>query len=102
MAMIIMYMDFSYSGPWGEERLPSTASRAQDIAAEPGLIWKIWTENPETNEAGGVYLFSNVEDLERYLIKHTARLAKIGITNINVKRFYVADELSMITRAPLG
>lgn len=96
-----MQMDFVYSGPWGKERLPSTESRAQDIAAEPGLIWKIWTENPNTNEAGGVYLFSNEDDLERYLIKHTARLAKIGITQINVKRFYIADELSAITRAPL-
>jgi hypothetical protein len=30
---------------------------AGDIAAEEGLIWKIWTENQDEKHAGGIYLF---------------------------------------------
>jgi hypothetical protein len=30
---------------------------AGDIAAEDGLIWKIWTENRHEKRAGGIYLY---------------------------------------------
>ena len=36
---------------------------AETIAAVPGLRWKIWTHDEAAGEAGGVYLFDNVESL---------------------------------------
>jgi len=32
---------------------------AKSITREPGFISKIWTENPRTGEAGGIYLFED-------------------------------------------
>lgn len=32
---------------------------ADSITREPGFISKIWTENPRTGEAGGIYLFED-------------------------------------------
>ena len=32
---------------------------AESITKEPGFISKIWTENPRTGEAGGIYLFED-------------------------------------------
>ena len=72
---------------------------AQDIANEEGLVYKLWTENEETQEAGGIYVFDNLEDANRYLAKHTKRLESFGITGIRAKTFKVNEELSKITKA---
>ena len=74
---------------------------AESIAQEPGLIWKIWTENPLTREAGGIYLFADRASAEAYLAMHTARLKSFGITPVNGKIFAVNEALSAIDRAPL-
>jgi hypothetical protein len=75
---------------------------AGSIAQEPGLLWKIWTENPETGEAGGIYLFADRHSAEAYLTMHTERLVGFGIPHVNAKLFEVNRELSAIDRAPLG
>ena len=55
----ILQVDFPYTGPWSDEMTASMHDLAHSITEETGLIWKIWTENKDTNEAGGIYLFSN-------------------------------------------
>jgi hypothetical protein len=74
---------------------------AESIANEPGLIWKIWTENQAAGEAGGIYLFKDVPSAEAYLAMHTARLMSFGVQRVNGKIFEVNDALSLIDRAPL-
>lgn len=74
---------------------------AESIANEPGLIWKIWTENQAAGEAGGIYLFKDVPSAEAYLAMHTARLMSFGVQRVNGKVFEVNDALSLIDRAPL-
>ena len=74
---------------------------AESIANEPGLIWKIWTENQAAGEAGGIYLFTDVPSAEAYLAMHTARLMSFGVQRVNGKIFEVNDALSLIDRAPL-
>lgn len=97
----ILQVDFPYNGPFGEEMSHAMEGLAQDIANESGLIWKIWTESKEQNIAGGVYLFDNKIDAERYLEKHEARLSSFGIVNIRSVIFETNDPLSRIDRAPL-
>lgn len=97
----ILQVDFPYNGPFGEEMSRAMEGLAQDIANESGLIWKIWTESKEQNIAGGVYLFDNKVDAERYLEKHEARLSSFGIVNIRSVIFETNDPLSRIDRAPL-
>ena len=48
----LLQIDFPYPGPWGDEMTAAMRGLAQSIAQEPGLLWKIWTENAERQEAG--------------------------------------------------
>lgn len=51
----LLQVDFPYPGPWAETMTAAMRELAQSIADEPGLLWKLWTENETTGEAGGVY-----------------------------------------------
>lgn len=99
--MKLLQIDFPISGPFGEAMSIAFKELAEDIATEKGLIWKIWTENAEKQEAGGIYLFSDEENANRYLHKHTMRLEGFGIQNIKAKIFNVNQPLSLIDKAPL-
>ncbi len=97
----LLQVDFPFQGPWGAEMATNLQGLAESIAQEPGLLWKIWTENSETGEAGGIYLFTDRPSAEAYLAMHTARLASSGVAHVNAKFFAVNQELSAIDRAPL-
>ncbi|MDO4681730.1 MAG: monooxygenase [Lautropia sp.] len=97
----LLQVDFPYTGPWGDEMTQAMEELARSIAGEPGLIWKIWTENPATSEAGGIYLFRDEPSAEAYLVMHAARLKAFGIPVVNGKIFAVNEALSAIDRAPL-
>lgn len=99
---VLLQIDFDFHGPWGEAMTSAMRELAESIAAEPGLMWKIWTENPDTHEAGGIYLFADRPSAEAYLTKHRQRLQSFGIQPVNAKLFAVNPELSRIDRAPLG
>ncbi len=92
----LLQVDFPYEGPFKEEFTKSMTGLAQDIATEEGLIWKIWTENETEKEAGGVYVFDNLKDANRYLDKHTKRLESFGFSNIRAKVFEINEPLSSI------
>ena len=98
---VLLQVDFPFSGPWGDEMSIALKGLAESIAQEPGLIWKIWTENAATDEAGGIYLFTDRASAEAYLAMHTARLMGFGVPQVNGKLFDVNTELSAIDRAPL-
>lgn len=99
--MNLLQVDFPMNGPFGEEMSQGFKDLAHDIASEEGLVWKIWTENEKTKEAGGIYLFADEAHAMRYLEKHTKRLEGFGITGIRGKIFEVNESLSLIDRAPL-
>ena len=94
--MIVLQIDFPSSGPFGAEMTQAFTPLAQDIAQEPGLIWKIWTENAAEHTAGGIYLFSDEASALAYLHKHTARLESFGLSNIRSKLFTANLALSAI------
>ncbi len=97
----LLQMDFPYSGPFGDEFFESMQELAKDIATEAGLVYKLWTENEEKQEAGGIYVFDNLDDANRYLEKHTKRLESFGFTDIRAKTFIINEALSKITKASL-
>lgn len=97
----LLQVDFPYPGPWGDEMAVAMTELAQSIAQEPGLIWKVWTENQAAQEAGGVYLFQDLANAEAYLTMHAQRLKGFGVPQVNAKIFAVNDTLSRIDRAPL-
>ena len=102
MSQYILQVDFPFAGPFGTAMSEAMRGLAEDIATEEGLLWKIWTEDPEGQQAGGVYLFSNKADAERYLAKHSARLTAAGVGDIRGCILAVNQPLSQINRAPLG
>lgn len=99
---ILLQIDFPYSGPWGSEMSAAMRELAESIGGEPGLLWKIWTENSVAGEAGGIYLFSDQASADRYLTMHRARLTSFGVRDIRARLFDINEELSLLDRAPLG
>ncbi|MCA1970544.1 MAG: monooxygenase [Rhizobium sp.] len=97
----LLQFDFPFDGPFGAEMTAALAGLAQDIAAEEGLIWKLWTENEAERRAGGIYLFADAAAAERYADKHKARLEGFGVGGIVARSFAINADLSAITRAPL-
>ncbi|WP_042348319.1 monooxygenase [Bacillus massiliigorillae] len=98
MSQIVLQIDFPANGPFGQEMSEAYAELADHLAKTPGLIWKIWTENAETKEAGGIYLFTDQESAKAYLKEHTARLESFGIQNIRGKIFEINETLSKTTK----
>lgn len=94
----LVVFEFPFAGPWGDEMAGALSGLAADIAREPGLIWKVWTEAPERGVAGGVYLFDSEQAAETYTAKHSARLGGFGIKGIDVRSFAVNERLSELTR----
>ncbi|WP_313235849.1 monooxygenase [Sporosarcina ureae] len=97
----VLQVDFKMNGPFGEEMAEGFADLAKSINEEEGFIWKIWTEDPEANEAGGIYNFETKESAEKYVEMHTKRLASFGITDINAKIFAVNSTLTTINKGPV-
>jgi hypothetical protein len=98
----LLQVDFEFHGPFGQEMVGALTGIADSINQEPGFIWKIWTENEKTHEAGGIYLFENEETALAYLEMHTARLKEMGIPEIFGKIFDVNEALSSINKGPIG
>jgi hypothetical protein len=97
----LVQFDFPAQGPWGAPMSVAYSEMAQDIAAEPGLRWKIWTENAETRMAGGIYLFDDEALAQAYAEKHAKRLESLGVTDIRALLIDVNEALSQATRGPL-
>ena len=57
---IILQVDFNFAAPEGPEAEQAMKDLAESINNEPGMIWKIWTQDPANNEAGGIYLFQDL------------------------------------------
>ncbi|HMM74287.1 MAG TPA: monooxygenase [Gammaproteobacteria bacterium] len=99
MATLLQF-DFPFDGPFGAEMAQALEGLARSIAEEPGLLWKIWTENATARMAGGIYLFETPETAAAYAQKHCERLAGFGVRDVRAQSFEVNAELSRLTRAP--
>ena len=99
--LTVLIFDFPNSA-FGPDRTEALRPLAADIAEQPGLLWKIWTEEPASGRAGGVYLFATRAAAEAYHTMHAARLAARGVTGLEATYRGVNETLSLIDRAPLG
>jgi hypothetical protein len=93
----VLQVDFTMNGPFGDEMAAEFAGLAQSINKEEGFMWKIWTESPETNVAGGIYIFETKETAQKYLDMHSKRLAGFGINDVNSKILAINPKLTEIT-----
>lgn len=102
MALKLLLIDYHFSGPWGIEMAAEYFGLAHHIANVPGLIWKVWTENPETGEAGGVYLFEDEASLDAYLGGKMERMRAAGVQGLRARKSDVNEPLTRITRGRLS
>src|SRR5688500_14319699 len=102
MALKLLQMDYPFSGPWGSQMAEEHSDLAHRIANVPGLVCKEWTENPETGEAGGIYLFRDEATLDSYLERKVDRMKASGIEDICVRKSDVNEPLTRITRGRLS
>lgn len=100
MSLTLLQIDFPHEGPWGDEMAGAFEGLARDIAATPGLRWKIWTESRAAGRAGGIYLFDDAASAAAYLAVHVPRLEGFGVRDIRTLELQVNEQLDVITRAP--
>lgn len=99
--MYILQIDFPFTGPFGQAMADAMRPLAEAIAGEDQLLWKIWTEAADNQQAGGIYLFASQDAAQDYLQRHSQRLASAGVSDIRSRIFKVNQPLSLINRAPL-
>lgn len=94
---VVLQIDFQFpTHLMGEALTQGARPLAESINEEPGFISKIWTENAETGEAGGIYIFTEQALAERYGSMHSQRVAAMGATEIRAKIFNINTELTNI------
>jgi hypothetical protein len=102
MALKLLQMNYRFSGPWGEEMSEAYSELAHRIANVPGLVCKVWTENREAGEAGGIYLFEDEALLDAYMGPKIERMRVAGVEGLRAKKFDVNEPLTRITSGRLS
>lgn len=102
MEETVLQINFRYHCP-EVEMLQMASELVEPLLEVDGLIWKIWTHNPEVNMAGGVYLFENRSKAEAYAngpIGDEMRNHP-DFSDLDIKFFGIMEEPSKATRAPI-
>jgi Putative mono-oxygenase ydhR len=77
---------------------------AEKIAGLPGLIWKLWSHDDVEGRAENVYVFETEEHARAWgegpLVPSLSSYP--GVSAIEVRYYDVDEQLSAVTRAPLG
>ncbi len=102
MSAKILQLNFRFDISTAEYE-KSGSSLADQFAAVPGLLWKIWMINESEKEAGGIYLFKDEASMKAYL--EGALVAQVknhpALSDFSVKQFDVMEDLTAITRGPV-
>lgn len=96
----LLRIDLPSAGPFGAQMSEAYAHLAASITTEPGLLWKLWTENATQQTAGGIYLFSDEASAQAQATMHTKRLEAFGVTGVRARFVDVNKPLTAMTRGP--
>lgn len=95
--MVLIQINFYFPAEMMGDALTNGAKQlAESINNEDGFISKIWIENAQTEESGGIYLFKDMASAEKYAQMHVKRVEAMGAKNITSKFFNVNETLSII------
>ena len=103
MSARILQLNFKFNVPRADYEA-AVGPLAGDFAQVPGLQWKIWLMNELESEAGGIYVFDDQASLDAYLEGPLAGAVKAhpALSDMSAKQFDTMDELTAITRGPVG
>lgn len=100
MSQKILQVNFKFSMSKAEYEqvcLPE----APNLAAVPGLRWKVWIMNEVEHEAGGIYLFDDETLLQSFVELLKAMLDAPVFSDVRMKTFDILEALTLITRGPI-
>jgi hypothetical protein len=103
MSVKILQLNFKFSVT-GEEYTQAVSSLADQFAALPGLIWKIWMINEADQLAGGIYFFQDEASVKAYLDGPLAAqvMSHPALSDFDAKIFDVMDAVTAVTRGPVN
>ena len=98
----ILLINFKYNVAGADYR-QAVAPLAGDIAAVPGLRWKIWPINEAESEAGGIFLFDDEAAMQAFLEGPVAAQVTThpALSDFSVKQFDIMEDESRATRGPV-
>lgn len=102
-AGMILDVEFTYDFDTADEYIAEVSPLAEQFAAVPGMVWKVWTVNPETKKAGAAYYFADAESLQAYMDSELFGAVKghPALSDHEISTFQVMGAESEITRAPI-
>jgi hypothetical protein len=103
MSTTLVQLNFKYDIS-KQDYISSVSPLAEQFAAIPGLLWKIWMIDADETEAGGIYLFEDPGRAQAFLESDLAAsvTSHPAFRNFSVKRFSVLLDQSIATRGPVG
>ena len=103
MSGMLLQLNFKFNVPRADYE-GAVSPLADQFAALPGLRWKVWIINEAESEAGGIYLFDDEASLKAYLDSDLAAgvMNHPALSDFNAKTFAVMDEVTAVTRGPVG
>jgi hypothetical protein len=103
MALQVLQINYTFAGS-REDFEEQFGPAAADIAAVPGLRWKVWLFDEATFLGGGWYLFDDEATLHAYLDGPIVASIKShpAFSNLSVQTAGVLEGPTAITRGPLA
>lgn len=101
---MILDVEFTYDFDTADEYIAEVSPLAEQFAAVPGLVWKVWTLNPEMKTAGAAYYFADADALQTYMDGELFGAVKShpALSNYEISTFQVMASESHVTRAPVN
>lgn len=101
---VVLAVTFTYDFATADEYIAAVSSLAEQWSAIPGLLWKIWKLNPETQQAGAVYLFESAEARQAYLDSELAAAVANhpNLRDHEVALYNIMATETAITHGPVG
>lgn len=99
----LLEVAFTYDFTTADEYIAAVSPMAEQWNAVPGLIWKIWTLNPDTKRAGAVYLFESAEARQAYLESDLGQAVANhpNLSDFAITPYTVMGPESRVTNAPM-
>ncbi|MFZ1754254.1 MAG: YdhR family protein [Caldilineaceae bacterium] len=101
---MILDVEFTYDFDTADEYIAEVSPMAETFAAVPGLVWKVWTLNPEMKTAGAAYYFADADALQTYMDGELFGAVKShpALSNYEIATYQVMAAESHVTRAPVN
>ncbi len=102
-AGMLLDVEFTYDFDTAEEYVAEVSPLAEQFAAIPGLVWKVWTLNPEEKRAGAAYYFADAASLKAYMESELFSAVKShpALSGHEISTFQVMAAESTVTYAPI-